>query len=71
MPNQGISENEAERLADYFVDNGWNKPAASAAEASWLARAEGALPRPRHRHFVVAFVVGLGIGAWIVSRRRS
>jgi hypothetical protein len=70
MPNQGITEDEAERLADYFVDKGWDA-AATAAASRWLARVEATLPRPRHRHFVVTFVLGLAVGGWMFSRRRS
>jgi hypothetical protein len=71
MPNQGISENEAERLANYFIDNGWDKAATSNTERGWLDRVEGVIPRPRFRHFAVAFVLGLAVGGWMVSRRRS
>lgn len=71
MPNQGISENEADRIADYFIDNGWDKAPTSDARTGWIARVEGAIPRPRFRHFVVVFVLGLAVGAWLVSLRRS
>jgi hypothetical protein len=71
MPNQGISAVEADRIATYLVENGWGKTPASDVGPGWIARIENALPRPRYRHFVVPFVLGLAIGAWGIARRRS
>ncbi|HET9062499.1 MAG TPA: PQQ-dependent sugar dehydrogenase, partial [Candidatus Binatia bacterium] len=70
-PNQGISAVEADRIASYFVDNGWGKDAASGVESDWRARLANRLPRLRYRYFIVTFVLGLAGGAWIASRRRS
>ena len=72
MPNQDVSQAHAERLASYFVDNGWSEEAATAGKPSGLAAGiRSRMPRPRYRHVVLGLLAGVAAGYALARRHRS
>jgi hypothetical protein len=71
MPNMDLTEGEALRLANYFVEQGWTGTPAN-EPSSFIERLIDSLPHARRSHVAIAFVLGLATAAagalW--SRRR-
>jgi len=71
MPNQGVSQAHAERLARYFVETGWRDKAPATKASGLAATILSRFPTPRYRHFVLALLVGIAAGYWLARRGAS
>jgi hypothetical protein len=71
MPNQGVSEVHAARLADYFVEQGWGRAGLPISNDGALAQARAWFPAPRYRHLAFAIVIGLAVGYALALRVRG
>jgi hypothetical protein len=71
MPNQGVSEVQAARLADYFVEHGWGRAGLPGSGDGLVARMRALFPAPRYRHFLFALLVGLALGFGYARRTKG